>query len=142
MLLIVIFTATTTYKLSYPMRKSLIRLFTETKWIAWLWTLCILLACTIPGKSIPSSPVIGFDKVVHIGLFGVWIVLWLLATKRNAIACIAAGIIYGVALEIYQQLLPFDRTFDWWDALADAVGVLLGYYFKIFVLDRYLQRLY
>lgn len=119
-----------------------IKFFTKTKWMAWIWTLCILVACTIPGKNIPSAPVIGFDKVVHAGLFGVWIVLWLLATRGNALICVAAGIAYGVALEFYQQLLPFDRTFDWWDALADAVGVLIGYYFKTLIIDRYLQRLY
>ncbi|REA64186.1 hypothetical protein DSL64_01125 [Dyadobacter luteus] len=124
------------------MLNAFIKLFTETKWMAWFWTLCILVACTIPGKSIPSAPVIGFDKVVHAGLFCVWIVLWLLATRGNALLCVAAGIAYGVALEFYQQLLPFDRTFDWWDALADAVGVLLGYYFKTRIIDRYLQRLY
>ena len=37
-----------------------------------------------------------------------------------------SGMAYGLGLEFYQQLLPFDRTFDWWDAAADAVGVLLG----------------
>lgn len=124
------------------MLNALIKLFTETKWMAWIWTLCILVACTIPGKNIPSAPVVGFDKVVHVGLFGVWIVLWLLATRGNALICVAAGIAYGVALEFYQQLLLFDRTFDWWDALADAVGVLIGYYFKTLIIDRYLQRLY
>ncbi|HEV7380306.1 MAG TPA: VanZ family protein [Dyadobacter sp.] len=124
------------------MLNRLIKLFTETKWMAWLWTLCILVACTIPGKSIPSAPVIGFDKLVHAGLFGVWIVLWLMATRRNALLYVVIGVAYGIGLEFYQQLLPFDRTFDWWDALADAVGVLLGYYFKILIIDRYLQRLY
>ena len=124
------------------MLKLVLNTLTQTKWIAWIWTLFILIACTIPGKNIPSAPVMGFDKLVHTGLFGAWIVFWLLATRENAWLIVAAGLAYGIALEFYQQLLPFDRTFDWWDALADAVGVVIGYYFKTLIMDRYLQRLY
>ncbi len=49
---------------------------------------------------------------------------------------------YGLGLEFYQQLLPFDRTFDWWDAVADAVGVGIGYTLTKLALKNYLQRLY
>ena len=111
-------------------------------WLAVLWTLLILLACTWPGKDIPAAPVVGFDKVVHAGLFTVWIILWLLVFPGKTGLLIALGVAYGVGLEFYQQLLPFDRTFDWWDAVADAAGVLLGYLFTRLVLKRYLQRLY
>lgn len=119
-----------------------LKFLTTRNWIAWLWTLAILVACSLPGKSLPAAPVMGFDKIVHVGLFCVWIILWLLATRNKALFYILLGMVYGLALEFYQQLLPFDRSFDWWDALADAVGVLLGYFFKVWVIDRYLQRLY
>ena len=121
---------------------SLLKILTTRTWFAWLWTFAILVACSIPGKSIPSAPVMGFDKIVHIGLFFVWIILWLLASRGKSTFFVILGMAYGLALEFYQQLLPFDRSFDWWDAVADAVGVLLGYYFKVLVIDRYLQRLY
>lgn len=121
---------------------SLLKFLTTRNWAAWLWTFTILIACSLPGKSIPAAPMMGFDKIVHIGLFWVWIILWLLATRGKVLFYILLGMAYGLALEFYQQLLPFDRSFDWWDAVADAVGVLLGYYFKILVIDRYLQRLY
>ncbi|MCE7039469.1 VanZ family protein [Dyadobacter sp. CY312] len=121
---------------------SLLKFLTTRNWAAWLWTFAILIACSLPGKSIPAAPMMGFDKIVHIGLFCVWIILWLLATRGKVLFYILLGMAYGLALEFYQQLLPFDRSFDWWDAVADAVGVLFGYYFKILVIDRYLQRLY
>jgi len=119
-----------------------IRLFSKTKCFAWIWTILILIACSWPGKSMPEAPVVGFDKIVHIGLFSVWAVLWLMASREKTLLIILLGFAYGLGLEVYQQLLPFDRTFDWWDALADAVGILLGAGFKNVVLDRYLQRLY
>ena len=112
------------------------------KWIAWIWTFLILLACTWPGKSMPAAPIVGFDKLVHVSMFIGWAVLWLTVYPSKTWTVIIAGVLYGVGLEFYQQLLPFDRSFDWWDALADAVGVFAGFGFKTWILDRYLQRLY
>jgi hypothetical protein len=112
------------------------------KWIAATWTFLILAACTWPGKDIPAAPVVGFDKIVHAGLFMVWSILWLSVYSKKIALIIFIGIIYGITLEFYQQLLPFDRTFDWWDAVADAGGVVLGYGFKQLILDPYRQRLY
>lgn len=121
---------------------SLLKYFSRYSWLAWFWTILILVACTWPGKDIPSAPVVGFDKFVHSSLFVGWATLWLLVYPRKSTTVILLGMAYGLGLEFYQQLLPFDRTFDWWDAVADAAGVLIGYGFKTLVLDRYLQRLY
>ena len=122
--------------------QSIIGFITKNRWLAWFWTFLILTACTWPGKDIPAAPVAGFDKIVHAGLFTVWTMLWLLAYPRKWLVIIISGMAYGLGLEFYQQLLPFDRTFDWWDAVADAVGVLTGFAIKSAIIDRYLQRLY
>jgi hypothetical protein len=111
-------------------------------WMGWFWTLLILTACTWPGKDIPAAPIMGFDKIVHSGLFTVWIILFLLAYPQKSLLLVVMGMAYGLGLEFYQQLLPFDRTFDWWDAVADAAGVMLGFLIKTTILDRYRQRLY
>ena len=84
----------------------------------------------------------GFDKIVHTGLFIVWITLWILVYPQKSKLLVILGMAYGLGLEFYQQLLPFDRTFDWWDAVADATGVIIGYLFTTLVLNRYRQRLY
>ena len=57
-------------------------------------------------------------------------VLWL-AALANRNASKAIGIVFVIVLfsflsEWYQQLLPFDRTADVFDAIADTVGALLG----------------
>tara|TARA_R110002124_G_C8777847_1_gene500518 strand:+ start:421 stop:759 length:339 start_codon:yes stop_codon:yes gene_type:complete len=109
---------------------------------AVIWTILILIACTWPGKDIPDAPVTGFDKIVHFGLLFVWAILWATYKKSNLIWVCILGISYGIGLEFYQQLLPFDRTFDWYDALADAVGVIVGLVFYKLILHNYLQRLY
>ncbi|MCE6990055.1 VanZ family protein [Dyadobacter sp. CY323] len=124
------------------MFRSIISLLSKRPWLAWFWTLLILTACTWPGKDIPAAPVVGFDKIVHTGLFIVWITLWILVYPQKSTLLVIAGMAYGLGLEFYQQLLPFDRTFDWWDAAADAAGVLIGYLFTALVINRYRQRLY
>ncbi|WP_221392399.1 VanZ family protein [Dyadobacter sp. NIV53] len=123
--------------------QSVFKFIHKNPWIAWLWSFLILAACTWPGKDIPAAPVAGFDKIVHTGLFAVWIILWRGAyPEKSSVTLILSGMAYGLGLEFYQQLLPFDRTFDWWDAVADAAGVLLGFTFKSMIIDHYLQRLY
>lgn len=122
--------------------KRFFNFFAKNSWIAIVWTLVILAVCTLPGKNVPNPPFPNFDKLVHLGMFVIWSVLWLLSHPAKGKLIIILGMAYGLGIEFYQQILPFDRTFDWWDALADSVGVLLGYGFKTLILDRYLQRLY
>lgn len=125
--------------------KTFQQLFTyisKNRWVAILWTLLILVACSWPGKQIPDAPVSGFDKFVHAVLFGTFTFLWLLVYPQKAIQVIIAGVVYGIAIEFYQQIMPLDRSFDVLDIVADSVGVLLGFGFKTYVVDRYLQRLY
>lgn len=105
----------------------LFRYLSKYQWPALLWSALIVLACSWPGKDLPESPVVGFDKIVHIGMFVGWTILWLLYAPRKILLILPLGMAFGVFLEFYQQWLPFDRTFDWWDAAADALGVLLGY---------------
>ena len=106
------------------------------RWPAILWTLLILLACSWPGRDLPAAPVVGFDKIVHIGLFTGWSFLWLVALPGRGTWVVLTGIAYGIFLEFYQQWLPFDRSFDWWDAAADGLGVLIGY-LLYYVSQRY-----
>jgi len=113
--------------------KSLLYYFSRNLWPALLWTALILLACSWPGKDLPESPVVGFDKIVHIGMFVVWTILWLMYAPRKILLILTLGIAFGIFLEFYQQWLPFDRTFDWWDAAADALGVVLGYIFWVMI---------
>ncbi|WP_342087506.1 VanZ family protein [Dyadobacter sp. OTU695] len=116
--------------------QSTIRFIAQHQWLIWLWSFLILVACTWPGKDLPAAPVLGFDKIVHSGLFTVWAILALIIYPEKSRFVVGLGMAYGLGLEFYQQLLPFDRTFDWWDAVADAAGVLIGYLFTRLVLKN------
>ena len=95
--------------------------------LAVAWTLLILALCSIPGGSLPTAPGLSLDKVGHAGMFAVFAWLWLHATPPGKAGWVlAGGAAFAVATEVYQGLLPFDRTPDPFDALADLAGLFLG----------------
>ncbi len=98
--------------------------------LALSWTVLILVLLSVPGKSIPRVAIFEFDKFIHAGLFFVLTTLWLnaLAAKSIAKALVVLGFIiaFSFVSEWYQGLLPFGRTADLFDAVADSVGALLG----------------
>ena len=88
--------------------------------------------------SLTSSPpqlpgVLGWDKLLHAGAYGLLTVLiaqalFFLSPNSVKIWWYAglAAIGCGALLEILQLLVQTGRTAEWWDLFADAVGVLLS----------------
>lgn len=102
-------------------------LVTPPRLLAIAWTLLILALCSIPGDSLPDSSILSFDKLGHFGMFAIFGWLWSrMTTPAGTWWVLAGGIAFAVATEIYQGLLPFDRTPDPFDALADLIGLLTG----------------
>jgi hypothetical protein len=99
---------------------------------AWVWTVTVLCLHAIPRQKLLEMPgaelarTEGPDKAVHAILFAVWAVLWSLALQRRPLAILAAGIAYGAALEVFQQLLIAGRTGSIYDLAADTIGLGLG----------------
>ncbi|WP_095510686.1 VanZ family protein [Rubrivirga marina] len=96
--------------------------------IAIIWTIAVLAACSIPAAELtpPEYLPFAFDKWVHAGMFLVFGVLWMQAAPHRAWAVFAAGVAFGVGIEIWQGLLPIDRMPDALDAAADVVGLMVG----------------
>lgn len=88
----------------------------------------ILIAVLIPGSDLPNVDFVGFDKVVHIGMFGAWAMAvyydFSVRGLRHVWAFIA-GLAFSLFTEIV-QLFVEGRTFDWSDMVADAIGLILG----------------
>ncbi len=106
--------------------KASLNRFFSNKYMALAITLIIFVLCTLPSKEIPLSG--GFnDKTAHFLAFGAWAFCWQAAFGRY-MQTIIAGILYGIFIEFWQSILPesFHRSFDWYDAVADGVGVLIG----------------
>lgn len=105
------------------------RLLHPAHWriLAILWTLGIVAACSLPGRTLPQSGLFEFDKLIHAALFFGFGVLWLLALQAplriRRWRVFLAGLAFAVLTEVYQGLLPFERFPDPYDALANGLGL-------------------
>jgi VanZ family protein len=109
---------------------------------AIVWGIFILIATLTPGKSLPSSSLFRFDKLIHIFIFGMfaWLVLRGLnlfhvlhaSNIRSIYARVGAATIgFGIAIELIQQLIP-DRGADMYDVLANTLGILAAQFLFYF----------
>ena len=101
------------------------------------WLLLSFYLLTLPGKSIPDITLFNklqLDKVVHILMFGILVLLFLAPFKTQwpkqsflitAILFAAFAIGYGIAMEFVQKYYIPNRSFDVWDIAADVTGSLI-----------------
>ncbi len=96
--------------------------------LAVLWTVAILIACSVPGPALPETPQLSLsiDKWIHVAMFIGFGGLWSLAAPGRGWAVFAAGVAYAVGIELWQGALPIGRSPDPFDALADVVGLVAG----------------
>jgi VanZ family protein len=104
-------------------------------YLAWSWTIVILVLCWIPrmylsaGEKLPKPFFVpNFDKLVHMGIFAVFAVLWMLvgSSSRRAWWVVAAGVALAVITEIGQEIPIVNRDCNVADGVADSVGVIVG----------------
>lgn len=104
--------------------KSLIVLI-NSKYTAIFWTVLIFILCTIPSENLPDDQ--PNDKISHFIAFAGFTFFWYFQSSKYILVILIA-IIYGIAIEFWQGILPqnFHRSFDWYDALADGIGGMIG----------------
>lgn len=81
------------------------------------------------------------DKVYHLAAYFILSSCWFLFfyfkkkifSNYLKVYIIVALIIFGIIIEALQFSLTTYRTFDWWDALANSLGIFLAYFifFKV-----------
>lgn len=123
-------------------------------WAPLLIALVIfMLCCLLPSSDIPKVEFnffIGIDKVVHFVMFFalaaassfsyIYVNKGSVIILRMLIYSILFPIIFGGLIELYQAYFTIDRSGDWFDLLADAVGALatipFALYLRRFMLNR------
>ncbi|WP_337177453.1 VanZ family protein [Paludisphaera sp.] len=98
------------------------------------WTSLILVACWMPRKAVHAAGegtgLLGiphFDKVVHLGVFAVFVLLWLAASRRPRYAAVTvAGLALAVITELGQLVPLVNRQAAVDDGAVDLLGVLAG----------------
>lgn len=110
---------------------------------AIVWTLIVLgLMCT-PGKDLPDlgdwTELIKLDKLLHALFFGMSALFFMTPLlqknlpkkelQQRFLKITIAICIWGFCTECIQYFWVPGRTFDPYDAVADAVGAILAYFF-------------
>jgi len=102
---------------------------------AVLWLLVILWVTLTPGEELPKTPdIIGFDKLIHLGIFLVLTFLWNRVgnekgtkTKKQIFITnyLVFGILFAILVEYLQQYIP-GRSYDYGDMIANITGGTIG----------------
>ena len=104
---------------------------------AILWVFVILLLCWTPRIWIeaPQGPrfflleIPHLDKIVHLGIFTVFALLWMHALPgghKSILFVVAFGLGLAVVTEIVQNVPIINRQGDFVDGTVDLLGALLG----------------
>lgn len=110
-------------------------MFFRNFWKSLVWALLILYICIMPAREIPEVGIINADKAVHsvvYGILGLLLIPGLLKqTTFQSLRCFACSwsfvlcSFYGGILELMQHFFILDRTGDWFDFIANALGAFL-----------------
>jgi VanZ family protein len=102
------------------------------KIIAVFWTLLIFYLCL--DEAPPSIPKFTFqynDKIVHFIFYFIFVYFWAKSLKNknvnSIIIIIFFALLIGVLIEFLQVNITHNRTFDWYDILANVIGTLTSF---------------
>jgi hypothetical protein len=118
------------------------RLNLKSFWPGIFWFTLSCFAFFLPGSSLPNDEwfgTISFDKMVHVVLFAVMVVLWslpvfhrpLLISRVSSLLVLISCIffLYSILVEFIQYFFVWGRSFDLYDILADGIGCAAGFLF-------------
>jgi VanZ family protein len=104
------------------------------------WFVVVLVLLCLPGKDIPSSSwfdIFYFDKWVHIGIFGLLALLFMLPFGASPIrhkeklqyfiGIAIATSVWGLTTEFIQKYWIAGRSFDLFDWAADSLGAFTSF---------------
>lgn len=99
--------------------------------IAAGWTLLIAFVCLNTFSDLPSIGISGADKYVHGSLHFVFTILWFLYCKKISVdrqktmlKVIGISLVYGVMIEVAQELFTVSRKADILDVVANTLGAV------------------
>jgi len=121
-------------------------MFIKNFWPAIIWGIIIFIMSSFPGDDIPKSFIINIpfaDKLIHFFLYFLLVILILLGslrksktilTVRKFLFVFSISLLYGILMEVLQDLIFVMRSADLLDIAANAAGSFIGlltfYYIK------------
>jgi len=102
--------------------------------LAIIWFLIMIYLLLFPSKDLPKVPLFpNMDKLIHFTLYFVFTFLSLFASSikksRNIPWIIVLMFVICVTTEILQRIMPYGRSFDYYDMMANSFGIIIGLLF-------------
>ena len=100
---------------------------------AIVWTVFITVASLVSSSAIPKVNLLWNDKLVHFLFYFFFVVFWSIALHKNfyskkySFIIVVFAIVYGIIIEVLQELLTTTREPDLYDVFANALGAIIGY---------------
>jgi len=113
-------------------------MFIKNFWPAIIWGIFIFIMSSFPGDDIPKSFIINIpfaDKIIHFFLYFLLVILILFGFLRKSKTILTVwkflfvffiSLLYGILLEILQDLIFVMRSADLLDIAANAAGSFIG----------------
>ncbi|SVD32747.1 uncharacterized protein METZ01_LOCUS385601 [marine metagenome] len=77
-----------------------------------------------------------FDKLLHFLMFFFTMMWFMYITKKWLVAAVSL-ILLGLVLEWIQMNYIINRSFDWFDWIADGIGVVICFLLLSVLIDKY-----
>ena len=77
-----------------------------------------------------------FDKLLHFLMF-FFTMMWFMYITKNWLVSAFSLIVLGLMLEWIQMNYIINRSFDWFDWIADVAGILICFLLLPFLIDKY-----
>jgi VanZ family protein len=100
-------------------------------WVALFWTGIIAFFCLVQLNNVPFKSVSNIDKLVHVFFHFVFTLLWFLFFKKHLssindlkplVISFLLSFVFGISIEILQELFTTTRHADVFDVLANLLG--------------------
>ena len=111
-----------------------------------LATAGILFITLVPSEHLGESSIYQYDKLGHFLIFFFWTLVFGFytfsknLTNTNLLIIFSIAASFGISIEILQELLPYGRNGNIYDALADIAGSLLAIIFLYIIKNRYIPE--
>ena len=87
----------------------------------------------------PSLDVISFtqvDKLAHFLMF-FFTMMWFMYVSKKWLVTAVSLLLLALVLELIQMNYIINRSFDWFDWIADVIGIVLCFLLLPFLIDKY-----
>ena len=112
------------------------KLLIYNKLLPFIWTACVFYLLSFDTSKASDAEIwkiTGIDKLIHFIIFLLFAYLWSVFFLQHAqfdsqkvlFFIILFGTAFGMGMEFYQKFFT-NRSFSYWDGVADAVGTIVG----------------